>query len=148
MQRGQQRPCGMAGRRFQVLLDSHKRHRGNYCHKALMGEDQDKSAELLQGTLELLILRTLATGEKHGYEIAEWIHVASAEALSVEEGALYPALHRLELRGLLTSGWDVSANNRRAKYYRLTPSGRKRLKDVTESWRRSSNAINRVLETI
>jgi PadR family transcriptional regulator PadR len=112
-----------------------------------MGAEPDKSADLLQGTLELLILRTLATGAKHGYEIAEWIHVASAEALSVEEGALYPALHRLELRGLLTAEWDVSANNRRAKYYRLTPSGRKRLKDTTESWRRASTAINRVLET-
>ena len=81
-----------------------------------MGADDDKPADILQGTLELLILRTLASGEKHGYEIAEWIHVASAEALSVEEGALYPALHRLELRGLLTAAWDVSANNRRAKY--------------------------------
>ena len=112
-----------------------------------MGAEQDKPADLLQGTLELLILRTLASGEKHGYEIAEWIHAASAEALSVEEGALYPALHRLELRGLLTAAWDVSANNRRAKYYRLTASGRKRLKDTTESWRRASTAINRVLET-
>ena len=112
-----------------------------------MRADDDKQADILQGTLELLILRTLASGEKHGYEIAEWIHVASAEALSVEEGALYPALHRLELRGLLTAAWDVSANNRRAKYYRLTASGRKRLKDTTESWRRASNAINRVLET-
>jgi PadR family transcriptional regulator PadR len=112
-----------------------------------MGEPTNKPAELLQGTLELLVLRTLATGEKHGYEIAEWIHVASAEALSVEEGALYPALHRLELRGLLTAEWDVSANNRRAKYYRLTPGGRKRLRDTTESWRRTSTAINRVLET-
>jgi transcriptional regulator len=111
-----------------------------------MGADPDKPADLLQGTLELLILRTLATGEKHGYEIAEWIHVASAETLSVEEGALYPALHRLELRGLLTAQWDVSASNRRAKYYRLTASGRKRLKDTTESWRRTSTAINRVLE--
>jgi PadR family transcriptional regulator PadR len=111
-----------------------------------MGADLDKTADLLQGTLELLILRTLATGQKHGYEIAEWIHVASAEALSVEEGALYPALHRLELRGLLTAEWDVSANNRRAKYYRLTAGGRKRLKDTTESWRRTSAAINRVLE--
>jgi PadR family transcriptional regulator PadR len=111
-----------------------------------MGEDSGKAAELLQGTLDLLILRTLATGEKHGYEIAEWIHVASAEALSVEEGALYPALHRLELRGLVTAEWDVSANNRRAKYYHLTASGRKRLKDTTESWRRASQAINRVLE--
>jgi PadR family transcriptional regulator, regulatory protein PadR len=111
-----------------------------------MGDGPDKSADLLQGTLELLILRTLATGEKHGYEIAEWIHVASAEALSVEEGALYPALHRLEVRGLLTAEWDVSANNRRAKYYHLTASGRKRLRDTTESWRRTSAAIDRVLE--
>ena len=106
----------------------------------------DKSADLLQGTLELLVLRTLASGEKHGYEIAEWIHAASAETLSVEEGALYPALHRLELRGLLTSAWDVSSNNRRAKYYRLTASGRRRVRETTESWRRTSTAINRVLE--
>ena len=113
-----------------------------------MGADLDKPAELLQGTLELLILRTLAAGEKHGYEIAEWIHVASAEALSVEEGALYPALHRLELRGVLAAEWDVSANNRRAKYYRLTASGRRRLKDTTQSWRRTSAAIDRVLEAI
>jgi transcriptional regulator len=111
-----------------------------------MGTDADKSADLLQGTLELLILRTVAGGAKHGYQIAEWIHAASAEALSVEEGALYPALHRLELRGLLTAEWDVSANNRRAKFYRLTPTGRKRLKAITDSWRRTSSAINRVLE--
>jgi PadR family transcriptional regulator PadR len=130
-----------------VELDFHKRLRGS-CPKRFMGITPDKSADLLQGTLELLILRTLATGEKHGYEIAEWIHVASAEALSVEEGALYPALHRLELRGLLTSQWDVSAKNRRAKYYRLTAAGRKRLKEATDSWRRTSEAINRVLEPI
>ena len=107
-----------------------------------------KPADLLQGTLELLILRTLAPGEKHGYEIAEWIHVASATALAIEEGALYPALHRLEVRGLLTASWDVSANNRRAKYYRLTPEGRRRLKETTEAWRRTSTAINRVLEAV
>jgi PadR family transcriptional regulator, regulatory protein PadR len=106
----------------------------------------DKPADLLQGTLDLLILRTLASGEKHGYEIADWIHASSASALSVEEGALYPALHRLELRGLLASTWDVSANNRRAKYYKLTASGRSRLKESTDSWRRASAAINRVLE--
>ena len=126
-------------------LDFHKHIRGQ-CPKHLMEADHLKPADLLQGTLELLILRTLAAGQKHGYEIAEWIHVASAEALSVEEGALYPALHRLELRGLLTATWDVSANNRRAKYYRLTASGRKRLKEATDSWRRTSAAINRVLE--
>ena len=107
-----------------------------------------KPADLLQGTLELLILRTLAAGEKHGYEIAEWIHVASATALAIEEGALYPALHRLEVRGLLTASWDVSANNRRAKYYRLTPDGRRRLKETTDAWRRTSTAINRVLEAV
>jgi transcriptional regulator len=112
-----------------------------------MGETS-RSAGVLQGTLDLLILRTLASGEKHGYEIAEWIHLASAEALSIEEGALYPALHRLELRGLLASSWDVSANNRRAKYYRLTASGRRRLKESTEAWRRTSGAINRVLDAI
>jgi transcriptional regulator len=111
-----------------------------------MGEQSNKAADLLQGTLELLILRALARGQRHGYEIAEWIHLASDEALSVEEGALYPALHRLELRGLLTSEWDVSENNRRAKYYRLTASGRKRLSETTKSWRRSSAAVNRVLE--
>jgi PadR family transcriptional regulator PadR len=109
---------------------------------------EDKAADILQGTLELLILRTLATGEKHGYEVAEWIHAASADALRVEEGALYPALHRLELRGLLAAQWAISANNRRAKYYRLTTRGRKRLGEVTESWRRASRAINRVLEAI
>jgi transcriptional regulator len=112
-----------------------------------MGVD-DRTAEILQGTLEVLILRTLATGEKHGYEIADWIHTASAEALTVEEGALYPALHRLELRGLLAAQWDLSTNNRRAKYYRLTASGRKRLRDATESWRRASSAINRVLDAV
>ena len=130
------------------LLDSQGRVGENPYPKSIMGEHTDKSADLLQGTLELLILRTLASGEKHGYEIADWIHVASAEALSVEEGALYPALHRLELRGLLTAAWAISANNRRAKYYRLTPAGRNRLKDTTESWRRASTAINRVLEAL
>ena len=110
-----------------------------------MGIGDDKSAELLQGTLDLLILKALTTAEMHGYDIAEWIHSTSAEALSVEEGALYPALHRLELRGMLNSSWDVSANNRRAKYYKLTAAGRKRLKESAESWRRASMAINRIL---
>jgi PadR family transcriptional regulator, regulatory protein PadR len=112
-----------------------------------MGAGSEKPADLLRGTLELLILRTLATGEKHGYEIAEWIHAASAETLSVEEGALYPALHRLELRGLLTAEWDVSANNRRAKYYRLTRAGRRQLGEETTQWNRIALAIARALET-
>src|SRR5205814_10697255 len=115
--------------------------------KYIMGMHEKKSADLLQGTLDLLILKTLTRSEKHGYEIAEAIHTASEEALSVEEGALYPALHRLELRGLLSSSWDLSANNRRAKYYRLTAAGRRQLKENTEAWRRTSTAINRILES-
>jgi transcriptional regulator len=109
--------------------------------------DQNKPADLLQGTLDLLVLKALLRGEKHGYEIAEWIHATSDEALVVEEGALYPALHRLESRGLLASSWDVSTNNRRAKYYRMTAAGHKRLKESTESWRRTSSAVNRILES-
>ncbi len=108
---------------------------------------KNKEADLLQGTLEVLILKSLARGEKHGYEITEWIYTMSEQALSVEEGALYPALHRLELRGYLESTWDVSANNRRAKYYRLSVAGRKRLKESTDSWRRTSTAVNRILES-
>ena len=112
-----------------------------------MGIHPEKPADLLQGTLDVLILKTLTRGAMHGYEIAEWIHMSSNEALSIEEGALYPALHRLELRGLLSSQWDVSANKRRAKYYRLTAIGGKRLKETIESWRRTSAAINRILES-
>jgi PadR family transcriptional regulator PadR len=111
-----------------------------------MGTREKRPADLLQGTLDLLIMKTLTRGEMHGYEIAEWIHSISDEALSVEEGALYPALHRLELRGLLSSSWDVSANNRRAKYYQLTAIGRKRLKESAEAWKRTSTAVNRILE--
>ena len=94
---------------------------GNTLPKVVMGKSSVDRAELLQGTLDLLVLRTLARGERHGYAIAEWIHVASAEALSIEEGALYPALHRLEVRGLLKAKWRVSEHNRRAKY--LPPDG-------------------------
>ena len=105
------------------------------------------TAALLQGTLDLLVLKTLTRTEMHGYEIAESIHTNSQDALSVEEGALYPALHRLESRGLLSSRWDTSENNRRAKYYRLTSAGRKRLREASESWQRTSIAINRILES-
>jgi len=112
-----------------------------------MGDSEKKAAEILQGTLDVLILKALSRGEKHGYEIAEFIHTMSEAALSVEEGALYPALHRLELRGYLAATWDVSANNRRARYYRLTAAGRKRLRESLDSWRRTSTAINRILES-
>jgi PadR family transcriptional regulator, regulatory protein PadR len=108
-----------------------------------MGET--KEGDLLQGTLDMLILRTLAQGTKHGYAIAEWICAVSDDILRVEEGALYPALHRLELKGLLEAEWGLSENNRRAKFYRLTRAGRKALAADTERWTRLSAAIGRVM---
>ncbi len=95
----------------------------------------------------MLILKTLGRRAMHGYAISEKIFEASEEDLRVEEGALYPALHRLELKGLLGSEWGVSENNRRAKYYRLTPAGRKALAAEAERWTRMSVAIGRVMGT-
>ncbi len=112
-----------------------------------MGKRQEQSGDLLQGTLDMLILRTLARGRLHGYGVAELIHQRSEDVLRVEEGALYPALHRLELRGLLASEWGVSENNRRAKYYRLTASGRRYLEAESAQWNRLVAAIARVMET-
>jgi PadR family transcriptional regulator len=113
-----------------------------------MGTNSEKNAELLQGTLDMLILKTLARGSRlHGYAIAESIHERSQDVLRVEEGALYPALHRLELRGLLASEWGVSENNRRAKYYQLTAHGRRYLEAEAQHWGRLVAAIARVMET-
>jgi transcriptional regulator len=93
----------------------------------------------------MLVLRTLARGSMHGYGITEFIQSISNDVLRVEEGALYPALHRLELRGLLASEWGVSENNRRAKYYRLTVTGRKQLAAESERWDRMTAAIALVM---
>jgi PadR family transcriptional regulator PadR len=111
-----------------------------------MRDKKQAPGDLLQGTLDLLILKALAKGAMHGYGVAEWIHESSQDVLRVEEGALYPALHRLELRGLLSAEWGTSDNNRRAKYYALTEAGRKRLTEETEYWRRMSGAVARVLQ--
>lgn len=105
----------------------------------------DPEGGLLPGTLDMLILKTLSLGVMHGYDIAQSIQRISDEALKVEEGALYPALHRLELRGLLASDWGHSVNNRRAKYYRLTAAGRKQLLAESEKWGRLSGAIAKVM---
>lgn len=102
---------------------------------------------LLQGTLDMLILKTLTPGAMHGYAIVEFIQQSSDDVLRVEEGALYPALHRLELRGLLSAEWGVSENNRRAKYYRLTAAGRKHLAEESSQWNRLSGAIAHVMQT-
>lgn len=112
-----------------------------------MGQMKPDSGELLQGTLDMLILKTLNRGSMHGYAIAEFIQQTSEDALRVEEGALYPALHRLELRGWLASEWGLSENNRRAKYYRLTAAGRQQLAEETAHWSRMTAAIGRILET-
>ncbi|MGH9352275.1 MAG: PadR family transcriptional regulator [Terriglobia bacterium] len=112
-----------------------------------MAKKREKSSDLVQGTLDMLILKTLARGRAHGYAIAESIHQKSEDVLRVEESALYPALHRLELRGLLSSEWGASESNRRAKYYRLTASGRKVLASDSERWSRLTRAIARVMET-
>ncbi len=108
---------------------------------------KNKPGDLLQGTLDMLILKTVSRGKLHGYAIAEFIHQTSEDVLRVEEGALYPALHRLELRGLLASEWGVSDNNRRAKYYWLTAAGRKHLSAETEHWSNMSAAIARIMQT-
>ena len=110
-----------------------------------MGEPKPSSGELLQGTLDMLILKTLIRGPMHGYAVAEFIQQTSEDVLRVEEGALYPALHRLELRGLLTSEWGVSENNRKAKFYRLTAAGRKQLATETSRWRQMKRAIGLIL---
>jgi PadR family transcriptional regulator, regulatory protein PadR len=103
--------------------------------------------ELLRDTLDMLILKTLVRGPMHGYAIAEFIEQTSEDVLRVEEGALYPALHRLEIRGLLASKWGASESNRKAKYYRLTPPGRRQLAEETARWGRMATAIGRILET-
>ena len=95
----------------------------------------------------MLILKTLSHSTMHGYAITEFIQQTSDDVLRVEEGALYPALHRLELRGLLKSEWGLSANNRRAKFYQLTAAGRKYLAEETASWNRLSGAVSRVIQS-
>ncbi len=112
-----------------------------------MGGKYGLRGDVLQGTLDMLILKALTRGALHGYAIAEFLLEASEDVLRVEEGALYPALHRLELRGLVSAEWGLSDNNRRAKFYRLTAAGRKRLAAEASNWDRLSGAIVRVMRT-
>ena len=106
------------------------------------------SGELVQGTLPLLILRTLATGPNHGFAIARRIQQVSNEVLKVEEGSLYPALHRLEVQGWIDSEWRATENNRNAKYYRLTRAGRKQLEREAARWNAIADAIATVLREV
>lgn len=110
-------------------------------------EQEVAGADLVPGTLDMLILKTLSRESMHGYGVVRSIQQTSGDALRVEEGALYPALHRLEVRGLLRSEWGVSENNRRAKYYSLTAQGRRELEREAASWTRVATAINRIMQT-
>jgi len=103
-------------------------------------------SDLLQGTLDLLILKTLALEPMHGWGITQRIQQISGGELVVNQGSLYPALLRLEQQGWIDSEWDVTENNRQAKYYKLTRAGRRQLADETENWRRLSNAIEQILQ--
>ena len=101
--------------------------------------------ELLQGTLDLLVLKALAGVPMHGYSILAWLRATTEGELRLEDAALYPALHRMEARGLIESEWGLSENNRRAKYYRLTAVGRRALRSETETWRRYVAIMTKVL---
>jgi PadR family transcriptional regulator, regulatory protein PadR len=106
----------------------------------------DQHITLPQGTLDLLILMTLALGPKHGWAISERVQQVSSEVLQIQQGSLYPALHRLERRGWIKGEWGISENNRRARYYGLTRSGKKQLEAETDAWLKLTAAVTRVLE--
>lgn len=107
---------------------------------------KQSALEVVRGTLDVLILKTLSWGPLHGYAISQWIRQQTSEELLVEEGALYPALHRMESRGWIESEWGLSENNRRAKYYVLTAAGRTRLQQEMGTWQRYAIAVGKVLD--
>jgi transcriptional regulator len=102
----------------------------------------------LQGTLDMLILQALTTGPHHGYGVARWIEARTDDALRIEEGSLYPALHRMQRRAWIEATWGVSENNRRAKYYRLTAKGRRRLRTAAEEWRQFVESVALVMRPL
>lgn len=106
----------------------------------------ESNVEVLRGTLDLLILKAVSWGPTHGYAVARWIEQATDDVLRIEEGSLYPALHRLETRAWIAAEWGISENNRRAKYYTLTPKGRAQLRLETATWTRFAHAVFAALE--
>ena len=110
-----------------------------------MGDAVSTSLDLLQGTLDLLVLKTLSWGPAHGYDVARWLQDVTGDVLRVEEGSLYPALHRLEKRKLLKSSWGLSRNNRRAKYYEITAKGREALASEASTWSSFTKAVTTVM---
>jgi len=111
-----------------------------------MSKEDRTNADQLHGTLDMLVLKTLQAGPRHGYGIAQRLQQLSDDVLQVEEGSLYPALYRMEQRGWIASNWGVSENNRRARFYQLTRAGRRQLDAERASWQRLTGAVARVLE--
>jgi PadR family transcriptional regulator PadR len=130
--------------KWQPVLDS--QHRQLHLPLKRSGEAVAE-LDLLQGTLDVLVLKTLTWGPKHGYAVAQWLRSASGDRILVEDKALYVALHRLEARGLIESEWGVSENNRKAKFYQLTTAGRRALRAKTAYWQEYSDAVFKVLGT-
>ena len=138
-----QQPCSCKWK-FPLALLQEKR----YFPVEAAGEQMaDRRIDLPQGTLDLLILRTLALETQHGWAISERIHQVSSKTLFVQQGSLYPALHRLERKGWIKARWGASENNRRAKFYELTASGRKQLELEESTWRKLAAAVAQILET-
>jgi PadR family transcriptional regulator, regulatory protein PadR len=103
--------------------------------------------DFLKGTLDLMILKTLSWGPAHGYGIARWIEQCTEDTLEVEEGSLYPALHKLEEKGFITASWGLTEHRRQAKFYRLTPAGKKQLRAAQDDWTRFAGALFKVLDS-
>jgi PadR family transcriptional regulator len=132
-------------RKFALPLRFYMRWQYDSCRSS-RGELLDHRLDLPQGTLDLLILKTLALEPQHGWAISERIQQISSSLLQVQQGSLYPALHRLERRGWIKARWGASENNRRAKYYELTRIGRKQLEAETDNWRKLAAAVGQILD--
>lgn len=109
---------------------------------------QKDHIDLVRGTLDMLILKALIWGPKHGYDVMRWLHQTSGGELAIEEGALYPSLHRMEERDWIKADWGLSENNRRAKYYQLTEHGRRQLTTQTSTWARYVTVVEKILQTV
>ena len=112
---------------------------------ATQSDAQSADLGLLQGTLDVMILKALSWGPMHGFGVAKWIRTTTDDVLQIDDGALYPALHRMEHRGLIEADWDLTENKRRAKYYQLTAKGRQQLRTRASSWDRYSSAVSKVI---
>lgn len=112
---------------------------------ATQSDAQSPDLGLLQGTLDVMILKALSWGPMHGFGVAKWIRLTTDDVLQIDDGALYPALHRMEHRGLIEADWDLTENKRRAKYYQLTAKGRQQLRTRASSWDRYSSAVSKVI---